>query len=60
VLGYVKMSIHDILELDASMLSDPKIYIDAAYGVHQNGRSHSGCVITLGEHGGTVDARSSK
>jgi hypothetical protein len=36
------------------------IYIDAAYGVHQNGRSHSGCVITLGEHGGTVDARSSK
>ena len=31
VLGYVKMSIHDILELDASMLSDPKIYIDASY-----------------------------
>jgi hypothetical protein len=36
------------------------IYIDAAYGVHSDGKSHSGCVITLGENGGTVDARSSK
>ena len=36
------------------------IYIDAAYGVHQDGKSHSGCVVTLGENGGTVDARSSK
>ena len=35
-------------------------YIDASYGVHRDGKSHSGSVTTLGNTGGTVDARSSK
>ena len=36
------------------------VYIDAAYGVHQiSGKSHTGCVIILGEQG-PLYAKSSK
>ena len=34
-------------------------FIDASYGVHADGKSHSGAVITLGKHG-PVHAKSSK
>jgi hypothetical protein len=58
VLGYVKMSIHDILELDASMLSDPKIYIDAAYATNADYKSQSGLVMFFGR--GSFICRSHK
>ena len=30
-----------------------RAYIDAAYGVHADGKSHTGCSITIGETGVT-------
>jgi hypothetical protein len=36
-----------------------RAYIDAAYGVHADGKSHTGCSITIGE-AGPVDVNSTK
>jgi hypothetical protein len=35
------------------------IYADASYGVHRNGRSHTGIVVAVGETNGTVIVKSS-
>lgn len=37
---------------------NPQAYVDASYGVHADGKSHSGCVITLGK--GPVFVKSGK
>ncbi len=58
VLGYVKMSVHDVLELDASMYNDPKIYIDAAYATNEDYKSQSGMVMFFGR--GSFICRSHK
>lgn len=39
------MSIYDVLELDASMIADPKIYIDASYAANADNKSQSGLVM---------------
>ena len=59
VLEYINATQDRVREFRVTDLS-VWIYIDAACGVHQDGKSHSGCVVTLGETGGTVDARSGK
>ena len=43
------------LEIDTPMTV--KCYVDASYGVHQDMKSHTGCVITLGK--GAIYAKSS-
>jgi hypothetical protein len=52
LLGYV-LGTRDrgiVLRIGESMIV--KVYIDAAYGVHQDsGKSHTGCAIVLGEAG---------
>ena len=58
ILGYVKMSINDVLELDASMFYDPKIYIDAAYATNADYKSQSGMVMFFGN--GSFMCRSHK
>lgn len=37
---------------------NPRAYVDASYGVHADGKSHTGCVITLGK--GPVYIKSGK
>ena len=49
-------------ELALTLQSEARInatsYMDASYGVHPNGRSHTGSLITLGK--GAVHAKSTK
>ncbi len=52
------MSTHDILELDASMFSDPKIYVDASYATNDDYKSQSGMVMFFGR--GSFICRSHK
>jgi ribonuclease HI len=44
------------------MVTDLEVYayIDASYAIHQDGKSHTGAVISLGKTGGTVWTKSSK
>ena len=58
ILGYIKMSINDKLELDASHFDDPKIYIDAAYATNTDFKSQSGLVMLFGR--GSFVCRSHK
>ncbi len=46
------------LTLDPSHNINVTSYVDASYGVHVNGKSHTGSVITFGK--GAIHARSSK
>ena len=61
VLKYLSGSAGQSLTLSAGELSEPLrlfAYVDASYGVHEDGKSHTGAVMTLGS--GTIFARSSK
>jgi hypothetical protein len=60
LLGYILGTRHRGIVLCIGEHMNVKAYIDAAYGVHQDsGKSHTGCVIVLGE-GGPLLAKSSK
>jgi hypothetical protein len=58
VLKYVNATQELALTLQPEARINVTSYIDASYGVHPNGRSHTGSVITLGK--GAVHAKSTK
>jgi hypothetical protein len=47
------------IRLRAGDSREVSIYVDAAYGVHVNGKSHSGSAVTFGDHG-LVHAKSTQ
>jgi hypothetical protein len=60
LLGYIRLTRDRGIVLRIGDQMSVKAYIDAAYGVHQDsGKSHTGCVIVLGE-AGPLFAKSSK
>ncbi len=60
LLGYIYGTRHRGIVLHVGEHMTVKAYIDAAYGVHQDsGKSHTGCVIVMG-NGGPLLAKSSK
>jgi hypothetical protein len=58
VMKYIKATSHLALTLEPEQRINVTAYIDASYGVHINGRSHTGSVITLGK--GAVHSKSTK
>ena len=60
LLGYIRLTRARGIVLRIGTTIAVKAYIDAAYGVHQDsGRSHTGCVVVLGDAGPTF-AKSAK
>jgi hypothetical protein len=59
VLAYINQTRNMCLEFNVTSLQ-PVAYIDAAYNVHDESKSHTGTIISLGPHGGTIYAKSSK
>lgn len=52
MMGYIKCTINIILNLSRGITgATVTVYADASYGIHHNGRSHTGIVITLGNNG---------
>jgi hypothetical protein len=58
VMRYVKTTSHLPLTLQPDTRINVTSFIDASYGVHPNGRSHTGSIVTLGK--GAVHAKSTK
>jgi hypothetical protein len=58
MIKYIASNCLQPLVLSASDPLSITAYVDASYGVHEDGKSHTGAVITLG--GGAIYARSSK
>ena len=58
MLGYLKGCPHLGISLHADKPVQVKAFIDASYGVHEDARSHSGLILTLGN--GPVLAKSRK
>jgi hypothetical protein len=60
LLGYIRGSSERGITLRIGKVICVRQYIDASYGVHtSSGRSHTGCIIMVGE-GGAIYAKSSK
>ena len=59
VLGYLRSTRERGVTLRIGSEFTVRAYIDASYGVHNSGKSHTGCVIVIGE-GGPVYCKSSK
>ena len=60
LLGYIRLTRTRGIVLKVGITMAVKAYIDAAYGVHQDsGKSHTGCVVVLGDAGPTF-AKSAK
>ena len=57
VLAYLKNTINDIRIIGANNLQEVYTWVDAAYGVHDDMRSHTGGVMSLGV--GTIHQKSS-
>ena len=57
VLAYLKNTINDIRIIGANNLQEVYTWVDAAYGVHDDMRSHTGGVMSLGV--GTIHKKSS-
>ena len=57
VLGWLKRTIDDIRTIGATSLTELYTYIDAAFAVHDNMRSHTGGAISMGY--GIVHGKSS-
>ena len=57
VLAFLQSTINDIRIIGANSLQEVYTWIDAAYGVHDDMRSHTGGVISLGT--GTMHQKSS-
>jgi N-acetylmuramoyl-L-alanine amidase len=58
VISYLKQSRDLVLTLGADDIQQIKIFIDASHAVHDDAKSHTGVVITLGK--GSIFAKSSK
>jgi hypothetical protein len=58
LIGFLRLDPYSPMRLTAPIPIQVEAYIDASFGVHPNGKSHTGCVISLGK--GTVYAKSSK
>ena len=58
VLSFLKGSINDVLTLEADDSGELTWYIDAAFGVHKDMKSHTGSVFTMGK--GAILSGSSK
>jgi hypothetical protein len=58
VIKYVSGTKSQPLILSANEPLTVEAYVDASYGVHEDGKSHTGAVITLG--GGAIFAKSTK
>jgi hypothetical protein len=58
VLQYLYGTVNDCLTLGADCLTVLKTWVDAAYGVHQDMKSHTGGVISLGR--GAIMCKSAK
>ena len=58
VMKYINHTSHLGLTLEPEQRINVTAHIDASYGVHENGRSHTGSCITLGK--GAVHAKSTK
>jgi len=58
LISYLKQSRELVLTLGADDIEQIKIYIDASHAVHEDAKSHTGVVITMGT--GAVFAKSSK
>ena len=48
VFGYLQETKDQTLTLNCGDFNNIKVYIDAAFGIHADGKSHSGCAIYLG------------
>jgi hypothetical protein len=55
--AYLNMT-HDLNILLGADDLNFKIYVDAAYALHENSRSHTGILITLGDKGGPILVKS--
>jgi hypothetical protein len=49
VLGFLKGTINDVLKLEADNTNTLTWYIDAAFAVHADMKSHTGAVFTIGK-----------
>ena len=49
LLSYLKSTISIILQLEANDAQELKWYIDASFGTHNNLKSHTGSIFTLGK-----------
>jgi len=58
VICYLKQSRDLVLTLGADEIEQIRIYIDASHAVHEDAKSHTGVVITMGT--GIIFAKSSK
>jgi hypothetical protein len=58
VLGYLKATIEDVLTLEADDTNTLTWYIDAAFAVHADMKSHTGAILTLGK--GAICSSSTK
>ena len=59
MMKYINSTTELGITFDMSEDMSISAFIDASYGVHADGKSHSGAVITLGKHG-PVHAKSNK
>eukprot|EP00957_Ditylum_brightwellii_P088685 6753863-Ditylum_brightwellii.AAC.1 len=58
LLGFFKGAINDVLTLEVDYTQELKWYIDAAFAVHNNMKSHTGATLTLSK--GCVISKSTK
>lgn len=58
VLGYLRATRDDVLELSADDTNTITWYVDAAFAVHKDMKSHTGAVFTLGK--GSIMSESTK
>ena len=58
VLAFLKYTIDDVRIIGANNLQELYTWVDAAYGVHDDLKSHTGCTMSLGT--GLVHTKSSK
>ena len=57
-MSYLKDSIDDVLILEADNTQTIRWYVDAAFAVHKDMKSHTGAVMTMGS--GSVISLSTK
>jgi hypothetical protein len=60
VLGFLKGTIEDVLTLEADDTQTMMWYIDAAFAVHADMKSHTGAIFTMGKGAIISDSRKQK
>eukprot|EP00957_Ditylum_brightwellii_P063181 4796051-Ditylum_brightwellii.AAC.1 len=58
MMGFLKGTIQDILRLEANNEMQLKLFIEAAFAVHYDLKSHTGSAFTLGK--GSISSNSTK